>query len=89
MLILGIKEKGRRHYWALVVSTLLKRPRVFPLSISLAIQGFHFRQVAKKILKTPIIVPSIDIGTAEAQNKGKLSAASFPAAKSAGSTQPN
>jgi radical SAM superfamily enzyme YgiQ (UPF0313 family) len=46
---LGFKEKGRIHYWRLVVWTLLKKPKAFPLSISLAVQGFHFRKVAEKV----------------------------------------
>ncbi len=47
--VLGIKEKGRIQYWKLVVWTLLKKPKTFPLSIKLAVQGFHFRKVAEKI----------------------------------------
>jgi len=54
MWVLGVKERGRTYYWRFVVSTLLKRPRVFPLSISLTIQGFHFRKVAEKYISTPI-----------------------------------
>jgi radical SAM superfamily enzyme YgiQ (UPF0313 family) len=46
---LGVMEKGRLHYWRLVIWTLLKKPRTFPLSMTLAAQGFHFRKVAKKI----------------------------------------
>ena len=46
---LGFKEKGRIHYWKLVVWTLLRRPKTFPLSITLAVQGFHFRKVAEKV----------------------------------------
>lgn len=42
--ILGIREKGRRHYWGLLASTALKRPRLFPLSVTLAIYGYHFRK---------------------------------------------
>jgi len=51
---LGIKERGRKYYWRFFVSTLLKRPRVFPLSMSLAIYGFHFRKVTEKYISTPI-----------------------------------
>jgi radical SAM superfamily enzyme YgiQ (UPF0313 family) len=54
MWILGVKEKGRRYYWRLFVSTLLKSPRTFPLSMSLAVYGFHFRKVVKKYINTPI-----------------------------------
>jgi radical SAM superfamily enzyme YgiQ (UPF0313 family) len=47
--ILGVEEKGRIHYWKLFVWTLLKKPKSFPLSLMLAVQGFHFRKVAEKI----------------------------------------
>ena len=49
MWVLGIKEKGRRYYWRLFSSTLLKKPRLFPLFITLSVYGFHFRKVAEKI----------------------------------------
>jgi radical SAM superfamily enzyme YgiQ (UPF0313 family) len=44
---LGITDKGRRYFWRLIISTLLKHPRHFPLSVSLSIFGFHFRKVAE------------------------------------------
>ena len=47
--VLGVKEKGRIDYWKFVVWTLLKKPKNFPLSITLAVQGFHFRKVAEKV----------------------------------------
>lgn len=43
--LLGIKEKGKRFYWRLLTWTLFKRPRLFPLSVTLAIYGYHFRKV--------------------------------------------
>lgn len=46
---LGIKEKGRRYYWRLILSTLFKKPRAFPLSVSLSVFGFHFRKVAERL----------------------------------------
>jgi len=49
MWVLGVKEKGRIHYWKLFVWTLLKKPKSFPLSMTLAVEGFHFRKVAQKI----------------------------------------
>ncbi|MFC2024992.1 B12-binding domain-containing radical SAM protein [Chloroflexota bacterium] len=51
---LGIKERGRRYYWKLLISTLLKHPRSFPLSVSLSVFGFHFRKVAEKSRGVPI-----------------------------------
>ncbi len=49
---LGITNKGRRYFWRLIITTLLKRPRHFPLSISLSVSGFHFRKVAEGYNKT-------------------------------------
>jgi radical SAM superfamily enzyme YgiQ (UPF0313 family) len=43
---LGIRGAERVHYWRLFFWTLFRRPRLFPLAITLAIYGFHFRQVA-------------------------------------------
>ncbi len=43
---LGIRGVERVHYWRLFFWTLFRRPRLFPLAITLAIMGFHFRQVA-------------------------------------------
>ena len=47
--ILGLREKGRRYYWKLFITTLLKRPRSFPVSMSLAVYGYHFRKVSKRV----------------------------------------
>jgi hypothetical protein len=47
--VLGFKEKGRIYYWKLVVWILLRKPKTFPLSMTLAVQGFHFRKVAEKV----------------------------------------
>ena len=49
---LGIIDKGRWHFWRLLISTLLKYPRHFPLSIGLSVSGFHFRKVAEDYDKT-------------------------------------
>ncbi|MDP7409791.1 MAG: DUF4070 domain-containing protein [Dehalococcoidales bacterium] len=46
---LGIKERGRSHYWKLILLTLLRRPRSFPLSVMLSILGFHCRQIARQL----------------------------------------
>lgn len=48
MWILGFREKGRKYYWRLLISTLFKYPRKLPISISLAIYGYHFRKVMEK-----------------------------------------
>jgi hypothetical protein len=40
---LGIRGVERVHYWRLFFWTLFRRPRLFPLAITFAIYGFHFR----------------------------------------------
>ncbi|MFC1951090.1 B12-binding domain-containing radical SAM protein [Chloroflexota bacterium] len=42
---LGLKEKGRFHYWKFLGWTLFKHPRTLSVGITLAIYGFHFRKV--------------------------------------------
>lgn len=44
---LGIRGVERVQYWRLFFWTLFRRPRLFPVAITLAIYGFHFRQVAE------------------------------------------
>lgn len=43
---LGIRGAERVQYWKLFFWTLFRRPRLFPVAITLAIYGYHFRQVA-------------------------------------------
>ncbi len=42
---LGIRGKGRRHYWRLFISYLMKSPPKFARFILLAVYGYHFRKV--------------------------------------------
>jgi len=44
---LGIKGAERAYYWRLFFWTLFRRPKLLPLAITLAIYGFHFRQVCE------------------------------------------
>lgn len=41
---LGFREKGRRYYWQLFFWTLIKKPRLFPMAMTFAVYGFHFRR---------------------------------------------
>ncbi len=45
---LGIVDRGRWHYWKFLSSTLVRRPRSFPMSVTLAIWGIHFQKLARK-----------------------------------------
>ena len=47
MFRLGIIGKERCHYWKLLLWTLFRRPALFPLAVTLAIYGHHFRKVCE------------------------------------------
>jgi radical SAM superfamily enzyme YgiQ (UPF0313 family) len=44
---LGILGKERFQYWYLMIWTLVRKPRLLPLAITLAIYGHHFRRVCE------------------------------------------
>jgi hypothetical protein len=46
--LLGIRSVERLQYWKLLAWTLLRRPKLFPMAVTLAIYGFHFRKVASQ-----------------------------------------
>ncbi|MHC4617618.1 MAG: B12-binding domain-containing radical SAM protein [Planctomycetota bacterium] len=43
--VLGLRGNGRIYYWKLLVWSLLRRPKLFPLAVTLAVYGFHFRKM--------------------------------------------
>ena len=47
--VLGVLEKGKRFFWKLFFYSLVRHPRKFPVAITLAIYGFHFRRVTETI----------------------------------------
>ena len=42
---LGIFGKERFQYWKFLFWTLFRRPKMLPLTITLAIYGYHFRKI--------------------------------------------
>lgn len=46
--ILGIVDKGRIGYWKLFWWSLFRKPKLFPLSITFAIYGYHFRMIFER-----------------------------------------
>ena len=48
VLWLGIIGKERVQYWKIFFWSLLKKPKLFPLAITLSIYGHHFRRVFEK-----------------------------------------
>ncbi|MFP4144932.1 MAG: B12-binding domain-containing radical SAM protein [Phycisphaeraceae bacterium] len=55
---LGIFSRERLDYWKLVGWTLFRRPRSFPLAVTLWICGHHFRQVCQLRLGARISHPA-------------------------------
>lgn len=53
MLFLGILGKERLHYWKVFFWTLIRKPRLLPLAITLTIYGYHFRTVSEQISTSP------------------------------------
>ena len=52
ILMLGMPGKERLHFWKLFFWALTGNPRLFPLAITYAIYGFHFRKVSGKMVKS-------------------------------------
>ena len=44
---LGVIGKERFQYWKMLFWTLFRKPSMFPLAVTFAIYGYHFRKVAK------------------------------------------
>lgn len=42
---LGFIGKERKYYWRLFFWSMFRRPKVFPLAITLSIYGYHFRRI--------------------------------------------
>ena len=49
---LGIIGRERLQYWKLLVWTVFRRPRQFPMAVTFAIYGFHFRKTCKRHVAT-------------------------------------
>jgi hypothetical protein len=41
---LGVLGRERFHFWALLVWTCFRRPKLVPIAVTLSIYGFHFRK---------------------------------------------
>jgi len=49
MWAIGVRHSGRAEFWRLYAWTLSHKPRCFPLFITFAIQGYHYRKVAETV----------------------------------------
>ena len=51
VVLLGFVGKERIYYWKLFFWSLFRRPVVFPMAITYAIYGFHFRKIFERPLQ--------------------------------------
>lgn len=49
LLLLGVVGRERLQFWRLFFWSLFRRPQLFPLAITFAIYGFHFRKITETI----------------------------------------
>ncbi len=47
--MMGVLHRGRRAFWKYLATVLIRHPRKLPPAIALAIHGFHYRMVAKRL----------------------------------------
>jgi radical SAM superfamily enzyme YgiQ (UPF0313 family) len=47
--VMGVLHRGRRAFWRYLMTVLYRHPRKLPPAIALAIHGFHYRMVAKRL----------------------------------------
>ena len=45
---LGIVGRERLQYWKLLVWTIFRRPKQFPMAVTFAIYGYHFRKTCER-----------------------------------------
>ena len=44
---LGFISRERFHYWYLILWTLIRKPKLLPLAVTLSIYGHHYRKICK------------------------------------------
>jgi radical SAM superfamily enzyme YgiQ (UPF0313 family) len=47
---LGVLGKERFQYWYLLMWTLVRRPKLMPLAVTLAIYGYHYRKICERYI---------------------------------------
>jgi hypothetical protein len=50
IILLGIRDRHRRHFWELFFWSLFIRPHLFGDAITYAIYGYHFRKIFENCL---------------------------------------
>lgn len=49
--VIGIIDRGRFYYWKSLFKTLLKKPKLLPLTVTFEIYAYHFRKIYHKQAK--------------------------------------
>ncbi|MFC1557586.1 B12-binding domain-containing radical SAM protein, partial [candidate division KSB1 bacterium] len=47
---IGLKRGMRKHFWKLMLWTAFRRPRLIPLALTLAINGYHFKLYFERVV---------------------------------------
>jgi len=47
---LGIMGKERFHYWYLILWTMMRKPRLLPMAITLSVYGYHYRKICERCI---------------------------------------
>jgi radical SAM superfamily enzyme YgiQ (UPF0313 family) len=47
---LGVLGKERFQYWRLLMWTMVQRPKLMPLAVTLAIYGYHYRKICERYI---------------------------------------
>ena len=47
--LLGTLEKGKKYFWKLIAVSLFKYPEKFPLAMTMAVYGYHYRKIAARV----------------------------------------
>ena len=48
--LVGTLEKEKKYFWKLFAHSLFKHPKKFPLAMTMAVYGYHFRRIAASIV---------------------------------------
>jgi len=47
--LIGVLDKGKRHFWQTLVYSFFRYPKKFSLAMTLTVYGYHFRRIAATI----------------------------------------
>jgi len=50
VLYLGILKRDRKYFWKIVLWSVFKKPKAFPLAVTYSIYGYHFRKVFQDVI---------------------------------------